>query len=171
MARRNDVEKLIQNYERRLQKLKEVQSLQGLDTSPQTLMDIEDTETKIEELRIELDALAAGGPGLETSSEGEPDSVTSTQQPRPDNVQGKSQDAESKLTPIRRRHLEQRSQALQNPLRTYHDRVDALQNDIVRELDGERRMILEERLADVERKRREILAELEEIERQLGISL
>ncbi|MBN1935996.1 MAG: hypothetical protein JW934_15105 [Anaerolineae bacterium] len=72
------------------------------------------------------------------------------------------------LSDSQRRQLEQRLDELHPPLDTYNRRIRALQSDIARELDGERRAVLEERRADVERQRAAAQAEMDEIERQLG---
>lgn len=57
MSRREDTRKLIYNYNRRLQKLKELQALAGLSVDPKTLIEIEDIEAKIAELNAELEAM------------------------------------------------------------------------------------------------------------------
>ncbi len=54
MSRTDDIKKLLKNNSRRLQKLKEKQSLEGMDAAPKTLMEIEDIEAEIESLQIEL---------------------------------------------------------------------------------------------------------------------
>ena len=58
---RTNIEKLIQNHKRRLQYLKEKQALCGLDTSPEILIEIEDIETTIKKLRMELKRLDKSG--------------------------------------------------------------------------------------------------------------
>ncbi len=45
-------EQLIVNLNRRLQKLKEQQALQGQNTPPEILIDIEDTEAKIKKISL-----------------------------------------------------------------------------------------------------------------------
>jgi hypothetical protein len=72
-------------------------------------------------------------------------------------------------TPSRsgRRWLEQRRDELQGPLVTYDRRIKALRSDVARELDAERRAVLEERLAEVTQARERIQAEIEEVERRL----
>lgn len=45
------VKNQIKNYERRIQKLKEIQALKGIDTEPHILIEIEDIEEKLEKLR------------------------------------------------------------------------------------------------------------------------
>lgn len=57
MSQREDTRKLIYNHNRRLQKLKELQALQGFSTNPETLIEIEDIEAKIRLLEAELAAL------------------------------------------------------------------------------------------------------------------
>jgi len=54
MARQDDVRKLIATHRRRLQKLKEQQAVRGIDTPPNILIEIEDTEAAIAELQAEL---------------------------------------------------------------------------------------------------------------------
>jgi len=61
MSRKYDIKKLIANYKRRLQKLKEQQAFFGLDTSPHILTEIEDIEVEIEKLQTELEALEDSG--------------------------------------------------------------------------------------------------------------
>jgi hypothetical protein len=69
----------------------------------------------------------------------------------------------------RRRWLEQRLGELQGPLSTYNRRIKALESDIARALDGERRVILEERLDKAKRERRKIQDELDDIAEELGM--
>ncbi len=57
ISRRNDLEKLIHTYERRLQKLKEQQAFRGLDTPPHIMVEIEDIEDQIARLDTELKSL------------------------------------------------------------------------------------------------------------------
>lgn len=54
MPRKSDIKKLIKNHERRLQKLKEIQALRGLDTPADILLEIEDITAAIQELYMEL---------------------------------------------------------------------------------------------------------------------
>lgn len=49
-----DIQRLITNHQRRLQKLKEVQALYGYSTEPVILLEIEEIEIKINELQSEL---------------------------------------------------------------------------------------------------------------------
>lgn len=58
MSRRDDLQQLIINYGRRLQKLQEQQALMGLDTPPHILIEIEDIQAKMVELEEKLAALA-----------------------------------------------------------------------------------------------------------------
>ncbi|MBE7555701.1 MAG: FHA domain-containing protein [Anaerolineales bacterium] len=57
MLRQDDVKKLLVNHNRRLQKLKEQQALQGISVDPKILIEIEDIEAEIEELQQELKEL------------------------------------------------------------------------------------------------------------------
>lgn len=57
MSRKDDLRKLITGRQRRLQKLKEQQALQGLDTPPQIPIEIEDIENEIKQLQRELDLI------------------------------------------------------------------------------------------------------------------
>ena len=50
-----EIEKLIINYDRRLQKLKQSKALQGLSTDPKILLEIEDIEAEIKRLQAELE--------------------------------------------------------------------------------------------------------------------
>jgi formylglycine-generating enzyme required for sulfatase activity len=54
MSRQDDLKKLIIEYTRRLQKLKERQARKGIDTEPHILVEIEDIEATIEKLQAEL---------------------------------------------------------------------------------------------------------------------
>jgi len=56
MSRRDDIRKLISNYNRRLQILKEKRALKGLDVEPDILIEIHDIEAEIKNLQIELSA-------------------------------------------------------------------------------------------------------------------
>jgi hypothetical protein len=60
MSRQNDIENLITNHSRRLQKLKEKQALVGLSVDPHILLEIEDIEAEISRLQLELDDLEHG---------------------------------------------------------------------------------------------------------------
>jgi hypothetical protein len=57
VSRQDDIKKLITNHQRRLQKLKELQALQGLSIDPKILIEIEDIETEVKELQTELKEL------------------------------------------------------------------------------------------------------------------
>lgn len=50
-----DIQNLIKIKSRRLQKLKEQQARQGISTSPDILLEIEDLEAEVEKLRLQLD--------------------------------------------------------------------------------------------------------------------
>ncbi|KAA3655948.1 MAG: hypothetical protein DWQ04_32500 [Chloroflexi bacterium] len=53
----DDCRKLIKNYRRRLQILKENKALQGISTPPEILLEIEDIESEIEKLKEELNKI------------------------------------------------------------------------------------------------------------------
>lgn len=53
----NGIRELINNKQRRLQKLKERKAIYGINTPPEVLIEIEDTEAEIKELQTELEAL------------------------------------------------------------------------------------------------------------------
>jgi CheY-like chemotaxis protein len=54
VARRDDIKNLIQNYDRRLQKLKEQKALAGRSVDPAILIEIEDIEAELRDLTMEL---------------------------------------------------------------------------------------------------------------------
>ncbi len=56
MSQPEDIQKLINRYSRRLQKLKERQAVQGLNTSPEVLIEIEDIEVELERLQSQLES-------------------------------------------------------------------------------------------------------------------
>jgi tetratricopeptide (TPR) repeat protein len=60
MSSIDDIQSLMANHERRLQKLREMQALTGYDTDLQILTEIEDIETTLAGLRAELERLQAG---------------------------------------------------------------------------------------------------------------
>ncbi len=62
MSRRNHIQKLINGYTRRLQKLQETQSYTGIETPPQVLIEIEDIEARLGSLKAELALLPADQP-------------------------------------------------------------------------------------------------------------
>lgn len=70
MSRQDDIEKLIFNYSRRLQKLKEQLALHGSSTDPKILIEIEDTETAIDNLQIKLENIkdTAQSPTVRTTT-------------------------------------------------------------------------------------------------------
>ncbi|MFX0204175.1 MAG: hypothetical protein ACFFCW_49385 [Candidatus Hodarchaeota archaeon] len=57
MSRRDEIEKLITELNRRLQKLKQQQARKGIDTPPQVEIEIEDLEKELEQLQMELEAV------------------------------------------------------------------------------------------------------------------
>jgi CheY-like chemotaxis protein len=61
MSHKDDIKKLIVKSERRLQKLKEQRALQGLDSPPHILIEIEDINAEIESLQAELETLLKRG--------------------------------------------------------------------------------------------------------------
>jgi hypothetical protein len=54
MPHQDDIKNLIRNHNRRLQKLKERKALEGLNTSPEILIEIEDIEDEVTNLEKEL---------------------------------------------------------------------------------------------------------------------
>lgn len=62
--RKENIQKLMYDYERRLQKLKEQKALKGLSTPTHILIEIEDVEKEIQPLRAELDTLENENPEL-----------------------------------------------------------------------------------------------------------
>ncbi|MBN1217362.1 MAG: tetratricopeptide repeat protein [Anaerolineae bacterium] len=54
MSRSDDLKQLVANHQRRLQKLKEQQALGGVSTDPRILLEIEDVQEEIKNLRLEL---------------------------------------------------------------------------------------------------------------------
>lgn len=58
MSQKQDLQKLIINHHRRLQKLKEQKALTGRATDPEILIEIEDIETELEALEANLEILA-----------------------------------------------------------------------------------------------------------------
>jgi predicted nucleic acid-binding Zn-ribbon protein len=56
MSRRDEIEALITTHQRRLQKLNEQLAYEGKSADPKVSMEIEDIETKITELQLELPA-------------------------------------------------------------------------------------------------------------------
>lgn len=71
------------------------------------------------------------------------------------------------LFPSQRRHLETRKGELESSYGALSRRMSALDTDIGRELDSERKLTLEERRAELSAKRDGLVEELEDIERQL----
>jgi len=61
MSQRDDIKKLLVNYQRRLQALQERKALYGLDTPIAILTEIEDIESQIEELQTKLTELEPEG--------------------------------------------------------------------------------------------------------------
>jgi len=57
MSNQDDIKRLVMNYQRRLQKLKEVQALQGINTAPDILIEIEDIEAELDKFQAALKAL------------------------------------------------------------------------------------------------------------------
>jgi hypothetical protein len=59
LSTKEDLQNLLQNHQRRLQVLKEQQALMGIQTPPAILIEIQDIETKIDELQVSLDQFTA----------------------------------------------------------------------------------------------------------------
>ncbi|MBN1995201.1 MAG: SUMF1/EgtB/PvdO family nonheme iron enzyme [Anaerolineae bacterium] len=70
MSRQDDLQRLIANYQRRLQKLKEQRAAMGIHTPPYILTEIEDTEAELAKLQAELVRLS--GPRLAAEKIAEP---------------------------------------------------------------------------------------------------
>ncbi|MFC1976336.1 hypothetical protein ACFLXQ_08045 [Chloroflexota bacterium] len=83
MSHQDDLRKLIRNNQRRLQKLKEQQALEGLSTEPRLLIEIEDIETEIAKLQAELAQPVSPSENIEVS-------VPATQQIPPKKAASKS---------------------------------------------------------------------------------
>jgi hypothetical protein len=66
MSRQADLQKLITEHSRRLQKLKELQARKGIDTEPHIFVEIEDLEAEIENLQAELSELEGSGEDIRT---------------------------------------------------------------------------------------------------------
>lgn len=60
MSRKDDIKKLVAEYQRRLHKLKLQEARFGINTPPETLTEIEDIEAKIKRLQRELKTLSVG---------------------------------------------------------------------------------------------------------------
>ncbi len=71
MSRRDDIKKLIINHSRRLQKLKEQQSLLGISVAPNVLIQIEDLEATIKKLQVELASLPESSPIVDDVAPGD----------------------------------------------------------------------------------------------------
>ena len=72
------------------------------------------------------------------------------------------------LTAEQRHRLEQRRGELAGPLNIYNRRIEALNIDIARTLDSERRVVLEERLREAQQGQQRIEDEVNEIAQKLG---
>jgi hypothetical protein len=59
MPRRDDIQKLLLLYTRRLQKLREQEALKGISTPPEILIEIEDLEDKLAGLQAELESASS----------------------------------------------------------------------------------------------------------------
>lgn len=73
------------------------------------------------------------------------------------------------FSPSQRLHLETQRSELQKRHTTLTRRIEAIDTDIGRELDGERRLVLDERRRDLASEREQVIASLAGIERQLGL--
>jgi hypothetical protein len=61
MSQQDDIKKLITYHTRRLQKLKEQKALEGRSVDPKILIEIEDIDTEIKNLQIQLEEISRGG--------------------------------------------------------------------------------------------------------------
>lgn len=187
MPTHNDLNRLIELKNRRLQQLKLTEARFGFNTSPEVLIEMEDLQTEIEALQQQRAALppaaepatyhitisdssgfAIGQGATVVNNPAPPDGnplITATPPIGLTNVS-----ASPPISPAQgaRRRLEQRRLELQTPLETYNRRVVALAKDLARELDSQRKVILEEQLAEVTAERDKLQTELDEIEDQLG---
>lgn len=59
MPRQEDIQKLIELYNRRLQKLREQEALKGINAPPEILIEIKDIEDKLTGLQVELETTFA----------------------------------------------------------------------------------------------------------------
>jgi hypothetical protein len=82
MSDQDDIKRLIVNYQRRLQKLKEAQALQGINTPPDVLIQIEDIEAELEKFQTALTALQ-DDPSAEPPHRSPTGEVTALTDPNP----------------------------------------------------------------------------------------
>jgi len=116
--------------------------------------------------RIDLQALDEPGKPTLLAQRGDPRQVvfvasqqTSVSSPAP---------VASVLSPSQRRHLETQLTEFEKRHATLTKRIDALLTDSDRELDTERRLVLQERQQDLVDERQQVVDQLVAIERQLG---
>ncbi len=76
--------------------------------------------------------------------------------------------APAPLSPSQRRHLETQLAEMEKGRVTLTKRIDALDTDIGRELDSERRLVLQERRQELTDERQQVADQLADVERQLG---
>lgn len=148
MSKINHIKTLINNNQQRLQKLKEIKATRGSNTPTDILIEIDNIENELRRLKIQLKALM----DAKTTSE----EVTPNITPPPP------------LTATQRRRLESEQDILLTVLERYKKRIDALNKDISREMDSERKAMLEERLAEVQAEWLEKTNQLEKIEAKLA---
>jgi hypothetical protein len=77
--------------------------------------------------------------------------------------------APAPLSPSQRRHLETQLAELEKRRVTLTKRIDALDTDIGRELDSERKLVLQERQQELMDERQQVVEQLAKIEGQLGL--
>jgi hypothetical protein len=83
MSRQDDIKKLVHNYSRRLQILKEQQALRGINTPPEIVIEIEDIEAKIEKLQtelVELENMVEPSPQIKSTISGSASSESHSKQ-------------------------------------------------------------------------------------------
>jgi hypothetical protein len=83
MSRKTDIQNLVINHTRRLQKLKEQQALKGHAADPHLLIEIEDVEVQLAQLQAELASLANEAEPALTSPAGEAKRVHTSNEEKP----------------------------------------------------------------------------------------
>lgn len=131
-----ELETLIAEKTRRLHQRQLQEARMGYSTPPEVLMEIEDLKAEIKTLKTQQKALSRPV-----------DNLTPTEPPTPQ--------------PDWR---EKRRAELAGPLETYHKRITALRQDIARELNGQRKVVLEEELAEAKTERDKLQAELDALD-------
>lgn len=134
MSDADDFKKLIREKKRRLQKLKEQEALYGTSVDPHILIQIEDLEADIEQLKDELAALEAGEPQSPATSNASVSTSTSFRQVKARNLEKRLADLIAEYEAANNQLSQTLSEVdrtrLKRQLETVEHEIEQVENDL-----------------------------------------